>query len=82
VPAAPSVVPEEMPSVVFTKPGVVTDGALSELLASGRAVRVSIKRSVRDEGLYVVRRADAADKALGTRQAVVILLEPDDDFFQ
>ena len=77
----PSVVPEEIPSAVFPKPGVATEAAIAELLASGRAVRVAIKRSVRDEGLYVVRRAETAEKALGTRQAVVILLEADDGFF-
>lgn len=77
----PSVVPEEVPSAVFPKPGVVTESAIAELLASGRAVRVAIKRSVRDDGLYVVRRAEGAEKALGTRQAVVILLEADDGFF-
>jgi hypothetical protein len=82
--ASPSVVPEEVPSAVFPKPGagVVTDAVIAELLASGRAVRVAIKRSVRDEGLYVVRRAETAEKALGTRQAVVILLENDDGFFE
>lgn len=57
------------------------DAALQQLLASGRAVKVVVKRSARDEGLYVVRRADSNASTLGTREAVVVLLEADDDFF-
>ena len=57
------------------------DAALRELLESGRAVRVVVKRSARDEGLYVVRRAEGAPAGLGTREAVIVLLEPDDGFF-
>jgi hypothetical protein len=58
-----------------------TDAALQQLLDSGRAVKVVVKRSARDEGLYVVRRADSHSPALGTREAVIVLLEPDDGFF-
>jgi hypothetical protein len=57
------------------------DSALQQLLASGRAVRVVVKRSARDEGLYVVRRAESQAPALGTREAVIVLLLPDDGFF-
>jgi hypothetical protein len=60
----------------------VPDAALRQLLDSGRAVRVVVKRSARDEGLYVVRPADGAAPALGTREAVMVLLEPDDGFFK
>lgn len=57
------------------------DAALKQLLDSGRAVKVVVKRSARDEGLYVVRRADSHSPALGTREAVIVLLENDDGFF-
>jgi hypothetical protein len=60
-----------------------SDAALKQLLDSGRAVKVVIKRSARDEDLYVVRRADGHAPALGTREAVIVLLdsEADDGFF-
>ena len=58
-----------------------SDAALKQLLDSGRAVKVVVKRSARDEGLYVMRRAENHAPALGTREAVIILLEPDDDGF-
>lgn len=57
------------------------DAVLRQLLESGRAVRVVVKRSARDDGLYVVRRAEGAPAGLGTREAVIVLLEPDDGFF-
>jgi hypothetical protein len=59
----------------------VTDPALRQLLETGRAVRVVVKRSARDDGLYVVRRAEGTAPGLGTREAVIVLLEPDDGFF-
>jgi hypothetical protein len=73
-PASPSAVPV---SVVRGS----SDAALQQLLDSGRAVKVVIKRSARDEDLYVVRRADAQAPALGTREAVIVLMEADDGFF-
>lgn len=93
VAAAPSVAPSSVPTTasVATAPSAVpvsvvrgsTDAALKQLLDSGRAVKVVIKRSARDEDLYVVRRADSHAPALGTREAVIILLDPqaDDGFF-
>jgi hypothetical protein len=57
------------------------DATIKQLLDSGRAVKVVVKRSARDEGLYVVRRADAGSPGLGAREAVVVLLEPDDGFW-
>jgi hypothetical protein len=59
-----------------------TELALKALLDSGRAVKVVVKRSVRDDGLYVLRRADASEAGLGAREAVVVLLEPSDDFWE
>jgi hypothetical protein len=66
------------PSAVRSSP----DAELGALLASGRAVEVVVKRSARDEDLYVVRRAGDEAKTLGTRRAVLVLLEPDPDFFE
>jgi hypothetical protein len=82
---APSVSPSMAPSGAHAVAPVVardnSEMALQQLLASGRAVKVLVKRSTRDEGLYVVRPAENQPPALGTRQAVIVLLEPDDDFF-
>jgi len=74
VAAAPSAAPS---SLVRPNP----DAALQQLLDAGRAVRVVVKRSTRDEGLYVVRRAEGHAPTLGTREAVMVLLEADADFF-
>ena len=70
--------PSAMPASVVRG---TSDAALTQLLDSGRAVKVVVKRSARDEGLYVVRRADDHAPALGTREAVIVLLEADDGFF-
>jgi hypothetical protein len=76
--SAPAATPSAAPaSVVRGSP----EAALKQLLDSGRAVKVVVKRSARDEGLYVVRRAEGHGAALGTREAVIVLLEPDDGFF-
>ena len=72
--AAPSAAPT---SLVRSSP----EAALQQLLDAGRAVRVVVKRSTRDDELYVVRRADGHSPALGTREAVMVLIEPDADFF-
>jgi len=58
------------------------DAALRQLLESGRAVKVAVKRSSRDEELYVVRKAEGGPPHLGTREAIIVLLEPDDGFFE
>jgi hypothetical protein len=80
--AAPSVAPPPAASVL---PASVVrgsaDAALKQLLESGRAVKVTVKRSARDEGLYIVRKDDGQAATLGTREAVIVLIEPDDDFF-
>jgi hypothetical protein len=54
---------------------------LQSLVAQGRAVRVSVKRSARDDGLYVVRRIPAG-KVLpaGSREAILVLPEADPEF--
>jgi Cdc6-like AAA superfamily ATPase len=54
---------------------------LSALLDSGRAVRVLVKRSARDEELYVVRRPVDGKPVYDAREAVIVLLEPDAHFF-
>jgi hypothetical protein len=45
---------------------------ISELLASGRAERVSVKRSTLDASVLVVRTAQGAKASLGARQAVLV----------
>lgn len=77
--AAPVAPAAPVPSSSPTAPHV--EAALEQLLASGRAVRVAVKRSARDETLYVVRRADGPVAGLGARAAVIVLLDPDDAFF-
>lgn len=61
--------------------GIGNDATLQQLLESGRAVRVVVKRSARDDSLYIVRRADGHAPSLGAREAVILLTEPDDVFF-
>ena len=63
------------------KPNNALAPDLAALLESGRAVRVLIKRSARDEELYVVRRPVNGHAVLDAREAVVVLLEPDATFF-
>lgn len=58
------------------------DAAIQQLLDSGRAVEIAVKRSTRDDGLYVVRRPHGEATPLGARRAVLVLLEPDDGFFE
>lgn len=57
------------------------DAALEQLLAAGRAVHVHVKRSARDDGLYIVRAAGSGEPGLGARKAVIVLVEPDDELF-
>ncbi|MDF3067597.1 MAG: hypothetical protein K0R38_3198 [Polyangiaceae bacterium] len=81
----PPVETTSAPSTVFPVSAVrsATDPAsIEHLLASGQAIEVSIKRSTRDDGLYVVRRAHGEGPPLGSRRAVVVLLEADDGFFE
>jgi hypothetical protein len=58
------------------------DAVLRQLVSEGRAVRVVIKRSTRDDDLYIVRPAPDGAPGLGMREAVIVLLEPDDGFFK
>lgn len=84
---APPPVTVKEPTAGFSSPPTSMvrsseDPALRHLLESGRAVRVVVKRSTRDDELYVVRRAQDGAPPLGTREAVIVLLEPDDGFFK
>jgi hypothetical protein len=54
---------------------------LAALVASGRAVRVQVKRSARDEELYIVRRPVDGKSVLDGRDALILLVEPDAEFF-
>lgn len=58
-----------------------TSTDIERLVAEGRAVRVSIKRSTRDKDLYVVRRLDSKKPPFGSREAFVVLAEPDPSLF-
>jgi hypothetical protein len=90
-PPAPSVRPKptgEKPLELVRKPPesrafdeLETSTALEKLVASGRAVRVSIKRSSRDKSLYVVRRLTSGKLPFGSREAVVVLIEADPSLF-
>jgi hypothetical protein len=58
------------------------DAVLRQLVAEGRAVRVVVKRSTREDDLYIVRPAPDGPPGLGMREAVILLLEPDEGFFK
>jgi hypothetical protein len=70
-----------VPSPAPRSPPQRLDPELDALLESGRAVRVLVKRSARDEELYVVRRPVDGKPAFDAREALIVLLEPDPDFF-
>lgn len=55
--------------------------AIALLLGAGRAVEVTVKRSTRDDALFVVRLPQGDAPGLGARRAVLVLLEPDEEFF-
>ncbi len=82
----PSVLPPPVKEAASAVPvsmlvrGPNVEALLGQLLESGRAVKVTVKRSTRDEGLYVVRRDDG-ERALGAKRAIIVLVEPDDDLF-
>jgi hypothetical protein len=83
--APPPVTSREPASVSSPPPSLIRsseDAALRQLLDAGRAVRVVVKRSTRDDELYIVRPASDGAPGLGTREAVIVLLEPDDGFFK
>jgi hypothetical protein len=79
--APPTVAPRSSGVAPSPTVRVSLDASLQDLLSTGRAVKVAIKRSARDEGLYVVRTEEAHAHGLGTREALIVLLEPDQDFF-
>jgi len=82
--ASPPVAPATPTSIVVpAAPRLASDdAAIQQLLESGRAVEVLVKRSTRDDGLYVVRRPHGEATALGAKRAVIVLLEADDGFFE
>lgn len=75
-PAAPAAVVEDIPSAKGK-----TSTPLAELISSGLAQRVSVKRSALDASLLVVRPAagNGAKVITGARQAVLIYLDGDGD---
>lgn len=78
-PAPPQVAAAAVPA--SAQSSRLKDPALEQLVESGRALRVVIKRSARDEGLYVVRRAGNDPPSFGAREALLVLCDPDDGFF-
>lgn len=91
---APSVAPHAAPASAHAPPPpppptlappsvarAPLDGALKQLVDSKRAVKVVVKRSARDEGLYIVRPADGTSLPPGAREALVVLLDADEGFF-
>jgi hypothetical protein len=84
-PPPPALAPPVLASTSAAPPSIARispDSALKQLLESGRAVKVVVRRSTRDDELYVVRRADGNAPTLGAREAVMVLLEADDGFFE
>lgn len=79
-PAAPSVRP---PKPTYATPQALlgNEGSqvIERLMREGRAETVSVKRSGRDPSLFVFRTG--APRGVGTRRALVILLDEDSDFF-
>ena len=73
--------PSRVPPAPAPMPREGAEPELAGLLASGRAVRVLVKRSTRDEDLYVVRRPVDGKPVFDAREAVIVLLEPDAGFF-
>lgn len=53
---------------------------ISELVSQGRAVRVLVKRSARDESLYIVRPHATAHVPVGAREAFLVLGDADPEF--
>jgi hypothetical protein len=82
-PAATSVAPAASAALVEDVPSAKgkTSTPLSELISSGLAQRVSVKRSALDASLLVVRPAagNGAKVITGARQAVLIYLDGDSD---
>jgi hypothetical protein len=53
---------------------------MNELVSQGRAVRVLVKRSARDESLYIVRPHATAHVPVGAREAFLVLGDADPEF--
>jgi hypothetical protein len=75
VEARPAPAPQHASSAqVAPPPGI------SELVSQGRAVRVLVKRSARDESLYIVRPHATAHVPVGAREAFLVLGDADPEF--
>lgn len=82
---APSRTPKSTPAppkaTAASVPDKTAPGPAPDSAQAWHAVRVSIKVSARDPNLFVVRRLENGNQAPpGTRQALVMLLDPDTDF--
>lgn len=81
-PPVASVSPKPAPASVSPTThanGVATNSnvPLAELIASGKAERVSVKRSALDANVLVVRAAQGSKAAHGARQAVLVYVDDD-----
>jgi hypothetical protein len=80
-PAPKKVEPRPAPTAhAIAHTALVAPPEISELLSQGRAVRVLVKRSARDESLYIVRPHATAHVPVGAREAFLVLGEADPDF--
>lgn len=64
------------------QPAVPKTGATADAPALSQALRVSVKRSVRDESLFVARLLEDGDPPEGTQEALIVLLDPDKDLLE
>lgn len=78
-PAAPSPQQALRPAPAGHAASALPPG-MNELLAQGRAVRVLVKRSARDESLYIVRPHATTHVPVGAREAFLVLGDADPDF--
>lgn len=84
-PVEPAERPAPAPKKLEPRPAPAAASAaappgMSELLSQGRAVRVLVKRSARDESLYIVRPHSTAHVPVGAREAFLVLGDADPDF--
>jgi hypothetical protein len=67
-------------SPVAVSSAAVPSAGISELVSQGRAVRVLVKRSARDETLYIVRPLGSGHPPHGAREAFLVLGDADPEF--
>lgn len=78
--AAPKKVEPRPAPATAAHVALVAPPGMNELVSQGRAVRVLVKRSARDESLYIVRPHSTAHVPVGAREAFLVLGDADPDF--